>query len=958
MLSCEHVRFGAFGATTRRTPAFTSVLLVLIAALAAIFVPAHAARGQGCTAGWLPGQGAPGIRGDGDRVNAIVVLPNGEIIVGGYFSTAGSVAASNIARYNPSTGAWSAMGSGTDSEVRALAILASGDVIVGGYFSTAGGVAASRIARYSPMTGAWAPMGLGPEGSVDALAVLPSGEVLAGGSFTMAGGGAANNIARFNPTTGVWAALGSGVSGGAFPEVLALAVLPGGDVIVGGSFATAGGVVANSIARYNPSTNTWSALGSGTNSIVYALAVLPGGDVIVGGFFTTAGGVTANRIARLNPTTGSWSAMGSGVAWDNYYTAPSVRALAVLPGGDVMVGGDFGSAGGIETSGTAIYTPATGAWRAAGYFSYAYQPGSVRALAALPGGDVIVGGNFFFVGNFDFGLTSIARYSPATGEVSALGLGLNGPVNAMVVLPGGDVLVGGSFNIVGGVPTRSLARYNPTTGAWSALAAGPYGRVNALAVLPGGDVLVGGSFESVGDLSTTNIARYNPATGVWSALGSGVGYFGFTERVDSLVVLPGGDVIVGGQFSVVGDIAANNIARYNPTTGVWSALGSGVSLAQAPDYVVVSALAVLPGGDIVVGGIFSAAGGVAANYIARYNPTTGVWAALGSGTSDAVSALIVLPSGDVLVGGYFQNAGGVLVFNIARYRPSTGAWSALGGGTGGALVTAFALSPGGDVIVGGDFSLAGGVYANRIARFNPATGAWSPVGSGVGTQYGLYEPVNALAVLPGGDIVAGGDFLTAGAGVSAYFARYSFAAPASITQQPSSQRTCPAGSSTVSVTAAGSGPLTYQWQFANPAGAWINLVDGSNTYSGSRVLNASGSHTRALTCGTSGWGSGGATGVQLRCIVSNACGSVTSNPATLTIINPADIANTDGDPGFDGALDNGDFTAFFMAFFLDAGDPARLIADIANTDGEIPSDGAVDNGDFTYFFVAFFGGCP
>ena len=72
---------------------------------------------------------------------------------------------------------------------------------------------------------------------------------------------------------------------------------------------------------------------------------------------------------------------------------------------------------------------------------------------------------------------------------------------------------------------------------------------------------------------------------------------------------------------------------------------------------------------------------------------------------------------------------------------------------------------------------------------------------------------------------------------------------------------------------------------------------------------------------------------------------------------PADIANTDSDPGADGFIDNGDFTLFFSSFFLPETDPSRLIADIANTDGDPGADGAVDNGDFTLFFTAFFAGC-
>ncbi|MCE2966501.1 MAG: TolB family protein [Phycisphaerales bacterium] len=81
--------------------------------------------------------------------------------------------------------------------------------------------------------------------------------------------------------------------------------------------------------------------------------------------------------------------------------------------------------------------------------------------------------------------------------------------------------------------------------------------------------------------------------------------------------------------------------------------------------------------------------------------------------------------------------------------------------------------------------------------------------------------------------------------------------------------------------------------------------------------------------------------------------------------SPADITNTDGDnPGFpDSAVDNGDFSAFFSAFFLPASDPLRLMADIANTDGDTylqgaGADGVVDNGDFSAFFTYFFLGCP
>ncbi len=77
-------------------------------------------------------------------------------------------------------------------------------------------------------------------------------------------------------------------------------------------------------------------------------------------------------------------------------------------------------------------------------------------------------------------------------------------------------------------------------------------------------------------------------------------------------------------------------------------------------------------------------------------------------------------------------------------------------------------------------------------------------------------------------------------------------------------------------------------------------------------------------------------------------------PGTLQPARIADIANTDGDPGPDGAVDNGDFQAFFSAFFLPEGNPAALVADVANTDGDPSPDGVIDNGDFQAFFASFF----
>lgn len=54
--------------------------------------------------------------------------------------------------------------------------------------------------------------------------------------------------------------------------------------------------------------------------------------------------------------------------------------------------------------------------------------------------------------------------------------------------------------------------------------------------------------------------------------------------------------------------------------------------------------------------------------------------------------------------------------------------------------------PSGDIVAGGDFTTAGGVPASRIARWDGAS--WSALGTG------MNDSVYALSVLPTGDLVA------------------------------------------------------------------------------------------------------------------------------------------------------------------------------------------------------------
>src|ERR1035441_9626759 len=104
---------------------------------------------------------------------------------------------------------------------------------------------------------------------------------------------------------------------------------------------------------------------------------------------------------------------------------------------------------------------------------------------------------------------------------------------------------------------------------------------------------------------------------------------GADSQVSAAVVDGSGNLYIGVYFTVVGDVIANHIAKWNGSS--WTALGSGMNSN-------VWALAV-SGSDLYAGGEFTAAGGSAANYIAKWNGSS--WTALGSGMNNLVYALVV-----------------------------------------------------------------------------------------------------------------------------------------------------------------------------------------------------------------------------------------------------------------------------------------------------------------------------
>jgi hypothetical protein len=335
----------------------------------------------------------------------------------------------------------------------------------------------------------------------------------------------------------------------------------------------------------------------GVNGVVYSTFVRSSGELIVGGEFSVAGTVVANGIARWDGT--SWSPLGSGLTLGSGLNG-GVYALAELPNGDLVAGGEFTIAGGVPAN-------------------------------------------------------RIARWNGSSW--SPFGSGMDSTVGSLAVLPNGDLVAGGSFTTAGDVTANRIARWNGSS--WASLGSGMSSVVRALAVLPNGDLVAGGFFTTAGGVSANRIARWDGAS--WAPLGSGM-----TGCVSALAVLPNGDLVAGGWFATAGGVTANRIARWDGSS--WYPLGLGLSGTGG------WALSVLPNGDLVAGGDFTTAGGVTANRIARWDGSS--WAPLGSGMNGSVSTLAVLPNGDIAAGGNFTTAGGLPSGYWARWSDTGIPWVA------------------------------------------------------------------------------------------------------------------------------------------------------------------------------------------------------------------------------------------------------------------------------------------
>jgi len=337
-----------------------------------------------------------------------------------------------------------------------------GKIIFGGGFTSVGGQARGRVARVSA-TGTLDPSFSNPNANDDvyALALQPDGKLLVGGEFTSLGGQTRYALGRLNTNGTLDTTFNPTVFNPApFPptssyRAQAILLQPDGKIVVGGRATTTlpnnAVVTGGFLLRLNTngvSDNTFVTTG-GANGPVATLAFQPDGKILIGGLFTTLRGMARNRIGRLN---------GEGTldAGFNPDTSAGVFTCAVQADGKILIGGDFTTVGG--------------------------QPRTKLARLKLDGG-------------LDDTFTCAAS-------------GIGSPVVYSIVLQAdGKILVGGTFNSLGGENRLRVGRLHPGGSVDAAFNPGANLDVYGLALSPDGKTLVTGFFSQLGGQSRSYIGR-------------------------------------------------------------------------------------------------------------------------------------------------------------------------------------------------------------------------------------------------------------------------------------------------------------------------------------------------------------------------------------------------------------------------------------------------------------------
>ncbi len=233
----------------------------------------------------------------------------------------------------------------------------------------------------------------------------------------------------------------------------------------------------------------------------------------------------------------------------------------------------------------------------------------------------------------------------------------------------------------------------------------PYG----VALQPDGKIVVGGEFTKIGQVNRSNLARLNANGTLDTSFVPGTTSFGLTQpEVDCLAVQADGKILAGGAFTTLSGGSVNFFGRLTAT-------GSLDSYSANVDGSVLSC-AIQPDGKAVIGGKFTTVNGVAGR-VARLTPSGSRDAGFDSPSAE-VDSIAIQGDGKIVMAGMFGMVGTTTRYRIARLNSGGTLDTSLNAGEVLDSMNTVAIQPDGKFVVAGNFYQINGTSRANLARLN------------------------------------------------------------------------------------------------------------------------------------------------------------------------------------------------------------------------------------------------
>lgn len=446
--------------------------------------------------------------------------------------------------------------------------------------------------------GSWFQVGgefTGDNFTVSAVSVL-GGELIAAGGFTRIGGEEIANVARWDGV--MWRPMGAGLSGG---RVLALAQHDG-ELVAGGTFTASGGETAAYAARWTG--ENWGPLGGGPPFPVRQLASADG--LLYAARSTPTGSV--HGFSQWNGQ--EWHTPG--VVAGSVYVQGTLMSMVVYQG-SVVAAGVF-AGGGSQVPSLRVVVWDGSVWVPSAS-TPAAAPLATSLTLAVRDDELVAASTSVYLNLTNPAVVPVRRLS--NGVWAPAGDGFDGPINHLLNLDDGGLLAVGTYSGVGGRLVRGIARWDGS--AWHPMDAGmpvpnPYlTPFRGVALYQGSPVVVGNLQSIGGDTSVRSVARWNGES--WGPVGA-PGQFGSGAATG--IGTFDGDLIVG--------MATGNAHRLRRFDGAnWSSIPGDLATPAISKPLHFVQL----GGDLVVAGDITSAGGVPMRGVARWDGQE--WRSMGDG---------------------------------------------------------------------------------------------------------------------------------------------------------------------------------------------------------------------------------------------------------------------------------------------------------------------------------------